>query len=97
VEHQDLFLDCLRRTVDVYRHGTFNRWETVACMATCIDVAMREVPADGKTSPEVRDGGAVPRLELAEPLSADDQVLQELYAEATTFWAAGYGILRLMK
>lgn len=97
MENQDLFLDCLRRTVDVYRHGTFNRWETVACMATCIDVAMREVPHDEKTSPEVRDAGAVPRLALAEPLNADDQVLQELYDEAVAFWAAGFGKPRLVK
>ena len=94
---QDLFLDCLKRTVDVYRHGTFNRWEAVAFMATCIDVHMRQVPADEKTSPEVRDAGAVPPLQLAEPLNADDRVLQELYAEATTFWAEGYGKLRLIK
>jgi hypothetical protein len=93
----DLFLNCLRRTVDVYQHGTFNRWETVAFMATCIDVHMRTDPADEKTSPEVRDAGAVPGLKLAEPLSADDQILQELYTEAITFWAEGYGRLRLVK
>lgn len=51
----DLFLDCLRRTVDVYLHGTFNRWEAVAFMATCIDVHMRENPATEKeyAGPEV--------------------------------------------
>lgn len=42
MEKQDLFLDCLRRTVDVYRRGTFNRYETVACLATCIDIHMRQ-------------------------------------------------------
>jgi hypothetical protein len=94
---RDLFLGCLRPAVEAYRHGTFNRWEAVACMATCIDIHMRTDPADAKTSPEIRDAGAVPILELREPLSADDQVLQELYAEATTFWAEGYGRLRLVK
>jgi hypothetical protein len=39
----------------------------------------------------------VPALGLKEPLNADDQVLQELYAEAITFWAEGYGKLRLIK
>jgi hypothetical protein len=90
-------MDCLRKTLEAYRGGTFDRWLTVAFMASCIDVAMRRNPADEKTSPEVRDAGAVPRLELAEPLSADDQVFQELYTEATTFWAAGFGRLRLVK
>ena len=93
----DLYLNCLRAPVEAYRHGTFNRWETVACMATCIDLQMREDPADAKTSPEIRDGGAVPVLQLKQPQSADDQMLQELYAEAITFWAEGYGRLRLMK
>ena len=46
-------------------------------------------PADAKTSLEVRDAGAGAVLELGEPLRAYDQVLQELYAEATTFWAKG--------
>jgi hypothetical protein len=94
---QDLFLDCLKTTVDVYQHGTLNRWETVAFMATCIDVHMRQDPADARTSPEIRDAGAVPRLEFSEPLKADDRDLLELYAEATRFWAAGYGNLRLIK
>ena len=94
---QDLFLNCLKGPLDLYRRGTFNRWETVAVMATCIDIAMRQDPADHKTSPDVRDAGAVPRLELAEPLKPDDQVLQELYAEATVFWAAGFGKLKLVK
>jgi hypothetical protein len=93
----DLFLDCLRRTVEVYQHGTFNRWETVAFMATCIDVHMREHPATEKEYAGVRSPEVVPALELKEPLSDDDKVLQELYAEATTFWAAGYGRLRLIK
>lgn len=97
MEKPNLFLDCLRRTVEVYRRGTFNRYDSVAVMATCIDIQMRQDPADDKTGPEVRDAGAVPRLELAEPLSADDRVLQELYAEATTFWAAGFGRLGLIK
>jgi hypothetical protein len=90
-------MDCLRRTLEVYQKGTFNRWETVAFMATCIDVAMRSNPADDKTSPEVRDADAVPKLELSEPLNAEDQMFQELYAEATTFWAEGFGRLRLVK
>ncbi len=94
---QDLYLDCLRRTVEVYRRGTFNRHDSVAIMATCIDIQMRQDPADDKTGPVVRDAGAVARLELAEPLNADDQVLQELYAEASTFWAAGFGKLKLVK
>lgn len=94
---QDLLLDCLRRTVDVYRHGTFDRWETVAFMATCIDVHMRKDPATEREYAGVRSPEMVPALELNEPLSADDQVLQELHAEATTFWAAGYGRLRLFK
>jgi hypothetical protein len=94
---QDLFLNCVRSPLDAYRHGTFNRWDTVACMATCIDIAMRTDPADHRTSPEVRDAGAVPRLGLAESLSAEDQVLQELYAEAIRFWAQGYGRLRVVK
>ncbi len=62
---------------------------SVALMATCIDVAMRSDPADDKTSPEVRDAAAVPKLELSMPLNAEDQIFQELYNEATTFWAAG--------
>ena len=94
---QDLFLNCVRSPLDAYRHGTFNRWQTVACIATCIDIHMRQDPADAKTGPEIRDAGAVPRLELSEPLNADDHDLLELYAEATTFWAAGYGSLRLIK
>jgi hypothetical protein len=97
MEHQDLYLNCLRTTLEVYQHGTLNRWEAVACMATCIDIAMREDPAVAATGPEVRDAGAVPRLELSQPLSADDQILQELYVEATTFWAAGFGRLKLIK
>jgi hypothetical protein len=36
-------------------------------------------------------------LKLKEPLSEADAILQELYAEAVTFWAEGYGKLRLMK
>jgi hypothetical protein len=92
-----LFLNCLRSTVDVYRHGTFNRWETVAFMATCIDVHMRQDPAKEREYAGVRSLEVVPALELNEPLSVDDQVLQELYAEAATFWAAGYGKLRLIK
>lgn len=97
MEKQALYMDCLRRTVEVYRRGTFDRWEAVAFMATCIDVAMRKVASDEKTSPEVRDAGAVPKLELSEPLNAEDQVLQGLYDEATTFWAAGYGKLKLVR
>jgi hypothetical protein len=93
---QDLFLDCLRRTVDVYRRGTFNRWEAVAFMATCIDIHVRQFP-DTETDAEDRSPRAVPALELNEPLNADDRDLQELYVEATRFWAAGYGKLRLIK
>ncbi len=92
-----LFMGCLRPVVEAYRHGTFNRWEAVACLATCIDISMRTDPADAKTSPEIRNAGAVPVLELEEPLSADDRMLQGLYAEAVTFWAEGYGKLRLVK
>jgi hypothetical protein len=66
-------------------------------MATCIDVHMRQLAATQRTNAGVGSPGAVPALELNEPLNADDQVLQELYAEATTFWAAGYGKLRLIK
>jgi hypothetical protein len=94
---QDLFLDCLKRTVDVYRLGTLNRYDTVALMATCIDIHMRQLPATGRANTGVRNPGAVPALELNEPLNADDKVLRELYAEATTFWGAGYGSLRLIK
>ena len=97
MKNQHLFMNCLRRTLEVYQHGTFNRWETVAFMASCIDVAMRKDPADHKTSPEVRDAAAVPQLELPAPLSGDDQILQELYAEATVFWVEGFGRLRLVK
>ncbi len=93
----DLFLNCLRGTVDVYRSGTFNRWETVAFMATCIDVHMRPDPATETAYAGVRSPEVVPALALNEPLNADDKVLQALYAEATTFWAAGYGKLRLIK
>lgn len=89
---QDLFLNCLRGTVDAYRGGVFNRYDTVACMATCIDIHMRQLPAT-----ERADAAAIPTLELNQPLNDDDRVLQELYAEATTFWAAGYGRLRLIK
>jgi hypothetical protein len=97
VKHRKLYLDCLRRSVEAHQHGTLNRWEAVACMATCIDIAMRENPAEESTGPEVRDAAAVPALELDQPLNAGDQILQELYLEATTFWAAGYGKLRLVK
>jgi hypothetical protein len=93
----DLFLNCLRKTVDVYRRGTFDRWQTVAFMATCIDVQMRKDPAREREYTGVRSREMVPALGLKEPLSADDQVLQELYVEATTFWAEGYGRLRLIK
>ena len=41
---QDLYLNCLKGPLDGYRRGTFNRWETVAVMATCIDFYMRELP-----------------------------------------------------
>jgi hypothetical protein len=94
---QDLFLNCLKSTLPVYQRGILDRYATVACMATCIDIQMRQDPADATTSPEVRDAGAVPRLELREPLTADDRDLLELYAEATTFWVAGYGSLKLIK
>jgi hypothetical protein len=94
---QDLYLNCLKSTLPVYRRGILNRWETVACMASCIDFYMRERPATEREIDGVRNPGAVPALKLKEPLNDDDQVLQELYAEATTFWAAGYGILRLVK
>jgi hypothetical protein len=97
VKNRHLFMDCLKRTLEVYQHGTFDRWQTVAFMATCIDVAMRSDPADDKTSPEIRDAAAVPKLELSMPLSAEDQIFQELYNEATTFWAEGFGRLRLVK
>ncbi len=97
MRRQDLFLDCLRTTVDVYRRGTFNRWEAVAFMATCIDVHVRQLPATEGADAGVSSPGAVPAIELKEPLSDDDKVLHELYAEATTFWAAGYGKLRLIK
>ena len=94
---KDLYLNCLRTTLEAYQHGTFDRWSSVALMATCIDIAMRTNPADDKTSPEVRDAAAVPKLVLPEPLSADDQMLLELYGEAITFWADGFGRLRLVK
>lgn len=94
---QDLYLNCLRTAVDVYRHGTINRWHAVACMASCIDVSMRKDPAREPEYTGPRSREMVPALELKEPLSADDQDLQELYAEATTFWAEGYGRLRLIK
>jgi hypothetical protein len=97
MRNRDLFMGCLRPVVEAYRHGTFDRWQSVACMASCIDISMRQDPADEKTSPAVRDAGAVPVLDLGEPLSADDQVLQELYAEAVRFWSEGYGRLRLIK
>jgi hypothetical protein len=97
VKKKNLFLNCLRTTLEAYQHGTFDRWSSVALMATCIDIAMRTNPADDKTSPEVRDAAAVPKLELSEPLNVDDRILQELYAEATTFWAEGFGRLRLVK
>lgn len=93
----DLFLNCLRSTVDVYRRGTFNRWEAVAFMASCIDVHMRKDPARESEYTGVRSREMVPVLGLKEPLNTDDQVLQELYAEAITFWAEGYGKLRLIK
>ena len=93
----ELFLDCLRGTVDVYRRGTFDRWDAVAFMATCIDIQMREDPADAKTGPEVRDAAAFPALDFPEPLSEDDRILQELYPEAIEFWALRYGQPRLMK
>jgi hypothetical protein len=38
---RDLYLNCLRTTVSLYRHGTFDRWTTVAVMATCIEFHMR--------------------------------------------------------
>jgi hypothetical protein len=40
---------------------------------------------------------AVPPLDLPEPLSEDDRILQELYPEAIEFWALCYGQPRLMK
>jgi hypothetical protein len=97
MRHRKLYLNCLRQTVKAYRHGTFDHWTAVACLATCIDIQMRQDPADARTGPEIRDAGAVPQLGLSEPLKAEDRTLLELYAEATRFWAAGYGILRLMK
>ena len=97
MRNRDLYLNCLKGPLDVYRRGTFNRWDTVAIMATCIDFYMRELPETERERDGVRNAGAVPALELKEPLSDDDEVLLELYAEATTFWAAGYGNLRLIK
>ena len=97
VENDDLFLNCLRRTVDVFQRGTFNRWESVAFMATCIDVHHRQMVEVGKAEAEVRDPAGAPKLGLSEPLNEDDQVLQELYAEAITFWSAGFGKLKLIK
>jgi hypothetical protein len=97
MEDRDLYQDCLRGPVAGYRAGTFDRWLTVACMATCIDIAMRTDPADPNTSPEARDAAAVPALELLEPLSEEDRIVQELYPEAIEFWAQRYGQPRLMK
>jgi hypothetical protein len=97
MRHRKLYLNCLRVTAETYRLGTFDRWTTVACMATCIDIQMREDPADAKTGPEIRDAAAVPALDLPEPLSEDDRILQELYPEAIQFWALRYGQPRLMK
>jgi hypothetical protein len=58
---------------------------------------MREDPVDAKTGPEVRDPAAVPALDLPQPLSEDDRILQELYPEAIEFWALRYGQPRLIK
>ncbi|MFL5402796.1 MAG: hypothetical protein ACJ8BF_08275 [Gemmatimonadales bacterium] len=97
MRNRKLYLNCLRQTAKVYRRGTFDHWTAVACLATCIDIQMREDPADAKTGPEVRDPAAVPALNLLEPLSEDDRILQELYPEAIEFWALRYGQPRLMK
>jgi len=93
----ELYLKCLRTTVDVYRHGTLNRWEAVACLATCIDINMRQAAAAWQEGGEAGPAPTVPTLQLPQPLSAEDRQLLELYAEAVAFWTAGYGKLRLIK
>jgi hypothetical protein len=97
MRNRNLYLNCLRQTAKVYRRGTFDHWTAVACLATCIDIQMRQAPADPKTSPEFRDAAAVPALDLPQPLSKTDQVLQDLYPEAIEFWVLRYGQPRLMK
>jgi len=94
--HDDLYLECLRRAVKSWRGGVFDRDGTVAIMAWAIDIHMRQ-SAPEEQDREIRNREAVPTLELNQPLSVDDHALLDLYAEATTFWAAGYGKLKLIK
>ena len=92
----ELFMNNLRNTVDVWRRGVFDRWQAVTVMAWAIDLKVKRLAESAPTG-DVDAPKVAPSLGLEEPLSADDRVLQELYAEATVFWARGMGKLRLMK
>ena len=93
----ELFMNNLRNTVDVWRRGVFDRWQAVAVMAWAIDLKVKRLTESAPASDAIDAPRVAPSLGLEEPLSADDRVLQELYAEATVFWATGMGKLRLMK
>jgi hypothetical protein len=93
----DLFLNCLRNPVNAWRQGALSRYDTVAFMATCIDISMKRPPPAGDAPAEAGAPRAIPVLQLDEPLSEDDQILKELLCEATVFWSSGLGKLRLIK
>lgn len=91
------FLRCLRRAVKAAcRSRLLDHDERVLIVAGLIEIHMRqEAPAEHDREP--RNPEAVPALKLKEPLSDDDRILQELYTEATAFWAKGFGRLKLIK
>ena len=90
---EKLYLNCLRTTADAYRYGTFDRRGAIAFMAGCIESRLRQqAELDGL---DVNVPTTPPQLALPQPLSATDLLLQELYAEAITFYIARIGRLRL--
>ena len=92
-----MFLRSLRKVAKTAgRIRSFDHYDRVLVVAALLDIYMRqEMPAEHDR--ETRNPEAVPALRLQEPLSDDDRTLQQLYAEATAFWAKGYGRLRLIK
>jgi hypothetical protein len=87
----DLFLNCLRNPVNAWRQGALSRYDTVAFMATCIDISMKRPPAAGDAPAEAGAPRAIPVLQLDEPLSEDDQILKELLCRGDGFLVLGTG------
>jgi hypothetical protein len=90
---QEAFETSLRATARAWQQGELSRREAVELMARAIELYMTPLAAATPTNvTSDAPPAAVHVHHPRDPLNADEQIFEQLYGEACSFWASVRGM-----